>query len=475
MSDDLEIGGPTGTSVVTTELVQEASVLTRLVFEIESCQRGLLSIDSVVGNGLISAADAPQSALLAEQAIDDAAAAMGTARQQCEDLWRGLSRSAEQYELAENAVVQLQQYVAAGLGHLLGSITPLLLAMALPGALLTTAAVAAALAMLPEKTRAELFTSIDGWLKENSRSLTDPRVVTAVRLTVMSADDYGMGLARLPQPIASALGDEGLGLLGVNTSAAMLALIGPGLGLLRETPVQVTKGATTHGSSNANDIRDRLTRIPNDPAKIRIDRYSSPGLPDRFEVYIGGTEDFSPVSGSEPFDLTSNVSGVAGGSDGSGAASYRAVVEAMTSAGIDSTSPVEFNGYSQGGLIATQLVASGDYTADALITVGAPAGQVSVPHDVPYLAIEHTDDLVPALGGTFESSDPLVVRRRVFDEAPSPSEPTLPAHRLSHYLDTATLIDDSSNLRLRETLDQLWYPQYQNVDSTTYTAERVTE
>src|SRR5690606_3634281 len=120
-----------------------------------------------------------------------------------------------------------------------------------------------------------------------------------------------------------------------------------------------------------------------------------------------------------------------------------------------------------------QLAASGDYTIDGLITVAAPAGQVAVPHEIPYLAIEHSDDLVPALGGTFVSSDPLIVQREVFDGPPPTTKYVLPAHQLDYYLDTAELIDESENLKLDALLRRFAHTGTEDVTSTLFRAERV--
>lgn len=473
MSDDLAVGGPGSTTVLTTELEEEATRLANIEQEIESCHRGLVYLDSIIGTGLLGASDAPLSAFQAEGSIREATAAMMQAMEQCEFLHNGVSAAAAQYEWTERFVNGVQQQLSASLAYTVGTISPFLLALILPGVLFTSAGLAAYLATLSEQERAKLLTEVRSWLKDNSTMLTDPRVVTAVRLSVMSADDAGMGAAHIPPQIAALLGDEGVGWLGVNTSAAVVVGAGSLIGLLRETPVKVTVETSPKSTSNALKVEDRVKRIPHDPAQIRIDRYSSPGAPDRYEVYIGGTQDFSPVSGSEPWDLTSDIVATAGGSDGSGAGSYRAVEEAMKLAGIDARSPVTFTGYSGGGVVAAQLVASGDYSADGLITVGAPAGQVSVPHSIPYLAIEHTDDLATGLGGNYVSSDPLVVSRQVFDAPPSSSEPVLPAHRLPRYLDTAELIDKSTNLRLVDTVQQFSHPHAQSVITTTYVAERV--
>src|SRR5690554_7899464 len=110
-----------------------------------------------------------------------------------------------------------------------------------------------------------------------------------------------------------------------------------------------------------------------------------------FEVYIGGTRDLSLTTATEPWDMTSNVHTLSMGDAGS----YRAAQEAMRLAGIDATTPVQFVGHSQGALVASALAGSGDYDARGLLTVGGVVSQSLVPEGVPWVAIEHTDDLVP--------------------------------------------------------------------------------
>ncbi|MEO6943394.1 MAG: hypothetical protein ABI053_01625 [Lacisediminihabitans sp.] len=116
-----------------------------------------------------------------------------------------------------------------------------------------------------------------------------------------------------------------------------------------------------------------------------------------------------------------------------------------------------FNGYSQGGLLAATLASTGEYDTKGLFTLGGPAGQVEVPHDVPYVAIEHADDLVPATGGMWKSSDPLLVTRNVYAGQTDAGDAFFPAHELSNYRETARLADASDEQRLvaaRDTLHQ---------------------
>src|SRR5690606_38755981 len=100
-----------------------------------------------------------------------------------------------------------------------------------------------------------------------------------------------------------------------------------------------------------------------DDDQIRIDRIIGADGQERFEVFLAGTVDLG-ISGSEPWDMRSNLGALAGGDP----ASLRAVEAAMRAAGIDGETPVTFVGYSQGGLLAARLAASGEWQAAGLVT-----------------------------------------------------------------------------------------------------------
>lgn len=468
MADDLIVSGPGAVSVATSELFEQAARFRVLFVELQGARRSLASLDRAIGTGILGAVDAPRSAVLAEAAIDAADAALATAALRSLLLGDGLGYAASGYELADRFANRLGQEAAAGLGYLAGAAAPYLLAMAMPGLLLFGGLGAAIYASLTPDGRSRLGATLHDWLRHNNAALSDPRFVEALRFSVMAADDAGAGLGRVPPVVAHLLGDEGLGLTGIDTSAAVLVGVAGATGLARESPVTVAVRSTSIDVAPAQGIRDRAERIPEQPEQIRIDRYSTPGAPDRFEVYIAGTAELSTAGEDEPWDMTSNLTAMAGGSAGS----FRAVEEAMRLAGIEADSPVTFTGYSQGGIIAAQLAASGQYSVDGLVTFGAPAGQVAVPHDIPYLAVEHTNDLVPALGGTFASSEPVVVRRQLFDGPPPPGEYVLPAHRLPNYVDTAALVDVSDDPRIEATLRRFEHRGTASVTSTVYLATR---
>jgi hypothetical protein len=444
MSGDIVIGGGGSVAVATSELFDDARQLSELRGLLSECHRQLVSIDRLVGPTQLKTLPSPQRALAAERAMDDAAAALARAAPSAELLRVALIASADAYGIGERIAQRLAQEVADRFGELLGSFLPVIALEVLPTVLGIGAGVAIGVALLPPETRAGLFRALPVWLRRNSVMLSDPKVVQLVRLTVMSADEFGGGLLRLPPGLLRAIGDEGLGIVGLATSSSVVVGIAGIRGALVESAVSVAPVGATVPATRAESYGDRAARVPQGAAQVRIDRYSQPGAPDRFEVYIGGTRDFSLAPGADPWDMTSNLNAIAGREAGS----YRAATQAMAAAGITPTSPVLFTGYSQGGLIAAELAASGDFDTRGLYTLGAPAAQVEVPRSIPWVALEHTDDMVPAVGGSWASADPVLVRRELFDGRPVPTDVMFPAHQLPGYLETAALVDASRETRV---------------------------
>jgi pimeloyl-ACP methyl ester carboxylesterase len=168
--------------------------------------------------------------------------------------------------------------------------------------------------------------------------------------------------------------------------------------------------------------------------------------------------------------LASDLSGVGQKST----ASYQAVLQAMHQAGITADSPVVVNGYSQGGLLASMVAASGHYNVQGVVTFGAPSSQVHIPADVPVLTVRNTEDLVPATSGYDVNPNAVVVERPVFAHQPVPSDWAVPAHRLSYYQETAAAVDAAKSSQVRTVLDPLnqFGAGANRVDSTLWVATR---
>lgn len=490
---DLVVSGGGRIIVASDELLAQAAALERLVGEIGGATELVARAHVRLGAASLVASGAPSTAAAADGLTAEALMALQRASRDSEQVATMLRSAMALYGFAETVNEQLGRALAARLGYAAGLLTPLLLVTALPALGTTTAAVILA-GMTHGLTAREAWHQLLGRIRQHNGVLNDPLAVLLVRAAMGNSDDILGGVLRIPPEIVALLGEEGAGLTGLGTTAALVTLLARNTGMLRETGVAVTRTSTAV-STAPRSLAERANRIPAptpvaaaagpgeradrrtrrgapapspDPVpapvpapagatatgtrdQVRIDRYSTPGLPDRFEVYIAGTVDFTAASTEEPWDMTSNVSGIAGLPAGSTAA----VKDAMAQAGVTPTTPVVLTGYSQGGLVASVLAASGQYTVTNVVTFGAPAGLVEIPPDIPVLSVRHSDDIVPALGGYDASSRALVVERELFAGVAVPDDEVFPAHRLDNYRATAALIDDAQSPQVRSALADL--------------------
>jgi hypothetical protein len=467
VADDLTISGGGFSAVATADLFEQAMQLERMIEGIEACLARLSVIDRALDAVALREWNARYSAFNAEARIDDATTALRLAGMTARSIRLALGASAEAYGAAEGILQGLSQVLAAKFAHALGFIFPGLAVLFAPTLGSTAITGMTVYALMPDERRKALLR----WLMDQNEVLTNPQVVTLVRLGVMSSDDFAGGVMRLSPQLAGLLGDEGWGLLGLTASAGLLTGVVAPLGPLAETPVRVNRVSTRTDTRTATTFAERAARIPQGGSQIRIDRLHVAGGPDRFEVYLGGTRDFSPLAAAEPWDMTSNVHSLSMGDAGS----YRAAQEAMRLAGIDSDSPVQFAGHSQGALVASALASSGDYNAQGLFTVGGVVSQDLVPDGVPWLAIEHTDDLIPALAGNRIAPETVLVRRQVFGGEEVPSDTVLPAHELRRYRETAAMLDDTDDGRSGPLLVRLnrLGAGVESVTTTRYLARRI--
>ncbi|ANP74712.1 hypothetical protein [Cryobacterium arcticum] len=464
-------------------------------------------------------------------AIDDVAERSRT-------LADALSATAEDYGRLEGGLAGMLRVTGSWLGYALGALGPLIaLSAATPlaylalGSLLTST--------LSGRTPTVVPPALTDWVSANPQLLTSPLTVALVRTLASSADDAALGRAGVPFPVAALLGDGGAGLLGAGSSALGLLGAGRAAGMLRETPVRVSPvgasaGAATTAGTPAGiaagmttgavpptgptagplsvprrgpaaggtagllgvpqrgsvpvsvtvprsllaapepptGFADLADRIPtrDDGGQVRVERYGDAAHPS-WVVYLGGTLEWSPTGSTEPWDMTSNVTAVAGQESGS----YAAVLRAMQAAGVATEDPVLPVAHSQGGLLAVELAARGDANVVGLVTFGAPAVPAALPEGLPAIAIEHSDDIIPATGGAPAADDGrLYVRRELFADQPVPADETLPAHQMTAYQDTARLVDESEEPRLlafRKTLAGLVGTE--RGEQTVWHAERV--
>lgn len=224
------------------------------------------------------------------------------------------------------------------------------------------------------------------------------------------------------------------GALGSNPIGHAAGTIGGGIP--REHNVVVTESTGKPQVAYApQSVGDRVARIPSTESPIRVERYVDEAGIAHSEVYVAGTHDWGFGTTAEPFDMNSNIALVAG----IPAASLVGVRNAMTRAGIRKGERVTFTGHSQGGLIAARLAESGRYQTTGLIVVGSPTGTLSITGRYPALALRHTDDVVPRLGGSDQGSGFTTIER----SSTSSVGDVASAHKKSGYVGMARDLDTS--------------------------------
>jgi hypothetical protein len=411
----------------------------------------------------------PLAALEARRVTRAALASLLTTQELAERIAAAVRLCLEKYseseQFAEALGHRLEEQVAWGAGAVARVLGLPILLWAGSATLVASA--------LSGRSPAQMALALQEFLKQHGRILTSAATVAVVRQLAASADGFGAGFLMVPPPVSDSL--DSAGITNVSTSSNAVVAAGRMVGLFESSGTTVRKTSSYDFGSPPTSLVARSESFPRpdtDPGgeQIRIDRYVEAGKPDRFDVYIAGTVTFDPKTGTEPFDFTSDLNGV--GNQRS--ASYEAVVQAMKQAGVTSGSPVVLNGYSQGGLLASQLAGSGHYTVAGVVTFGAPSAQVAIPASVPVLTVRNTEDLVPATSGYDTNPHAVVVERPVFSTGPVPSEWAVPAHELSYYQQTAAVVDQAKSSEVRGVLDTLnqFGAGATRVDSTLWLATR---
>lgn len=199
-------------------------------------------------------------------------------------------------------------------------------------------------------------------------------------------------------------------------------------------------------------IAQRLaeTHVTEEPTVV-IERYTD-GQRSVFVAYLPGMRNLEVGTGSEPFDLAASVQQLA---DPDSATSQKAVEEALRAAGVKPNDELVVAGYSQGGMVAGGLAAgSGEFNVTAIVTLGAPIAQLDLPTETAVMAIEHSNDVIPALSGAINPvTENWVTVGREIDLHPGQS--ALTAHELDRYVETSKLVDEDDSVgvtRIRETV-----------------------
>jgi hypothetical protein len=477
MGDALEL---TGVAVDTAELIDRADRLRELRIEALDIRVRLAAIDHRVSLGQLQAAGVPYEAARAEHDLDQAVLVLLQLELAAQALAWGLDSVADAYDWVERMAGGLGRQLLGTVSASLGSIVPGLLMTYGTGAIAVGGGLLIASRSVPGGFGGAVDRAMGSARGDGLRVpaavnevFGHPLVVGTARELVNQVGVAGMGALQVPVGLAAAVGAMGLG---TPFAATALRSTGTPYELFGEKPVRLTHSAPVATARPPAGLTERFERIPDtdvtDGAQVVIERYEVPGEPDRFQVMVGATVTFSPHADDEPWDLTSNVAAVAGDQAGS----VQAVRLAMHEAGIRPDSPVQFTGFSQGGVVAARLAASGEWNTQGVLSFGGPTGAVPLPTEVPVILVEHTDDIVPALGGPQFNEEAVVVRREVFGEGePMPTDKAMPAHHGEYYAQTAVLADADERLAPVVRRLDAFTAGVTAVTSTAYAFDRVEE
>lgn len=477
----ITISGGGSAAIATDSILQSGRELAALADQAHEWRR-MLEGASVAVHAASSAAIAGTTGLALRDPgryMFSAVRAVSLVETRSTELCGKLRRAAELYGWAERMAESAMEQAGAALGWSLGVTARLigwLLLGVLPGVAIAFGA-ASLITGSPRNTLRGVGSGTGKWVRGHRGLLRNPAVVAFVRQAVSATDDGMLGFAGVPYPLARALDDRATGVFGVHGAAAtVIAIAGPRA--LKETPVAVRNVSAQASVAPPTGFRDLAARIPPNRAgdpQVRIERYDTGAGRPRWVVYAGGTIDQGFVPDDEPWDDTSNLHGVAE----QNAASVRAAQDALRAAGAEPGDAVLPVGYSQGGIVATHLAAQGDYSVPELVTFGSPTGQMDVPAAVTDVAVEHRDDIIPALGGEPRSADQgglnrILVQRTTYDAPPPIDGSPLEAHHIGVYTQTAAQMDASTDPRLtgaRQTLAE--FTQGAPADVTMWRADRV--
>jgi pimeloyl-ACP methyl ester carboxylesterase len=182
------------------------------------------------------------------------------------------------------------------------------------------------------------------------------------------------------------------------------------------------------------------------PGTVRVEGVRGPDGQRAWVVEIPGTQEWSPVPGENPADLTADVAALGRAATAAAAT----VVRGLELAGVRRREPVLLVGHSLGGMLAAALASDAAFTRRFRVThvvaAGSPLAGYPVRPGVAVLALEHDDDLVPALDGgpDPDRADWVTVRR-----SPQRGRDPAAAHDSLAYAATGALVDASTDGSLR--------------------------
>jgi hypothetical protein len=461
MADGLQIEGGGTIAVASAELYEHSAVHARLGAVAAELQAALGQVGRVVDPRTIASVDAPVSASAAERAMDEALARLGDVRTIAEGLPHVLEAAAVAYGIAD----RVGEGVVDGLFDFGSWIAGAALRLAFPAAVL-----GAISGTLTATTGIWLLTGGQNpiqWLKEHPEVYTNSFFTGLVGNVAEHADEALLGFLGLPVGLAPLMG-------GTPGVARLLTATHP-LGAFRETPVRIERAIPLlppQPPTSLTDAAERIKSMEFSGAQVVVEQYEMPNGSAVANVYVDGTIDWSIWPSGEPWDMGSNVGGVAQ-IDHVGAA--EAVKLAMRESGIDAETPVQLFGYSQGGIQAALVAHQEEFNVVSLVTIGSPVGDIRIDPSIRALSVAHTEDLVFAFGDDQVNPQTVQVTTQRFADGAKMPQIAAPGHQFQPYVQTLERVDESGAPQLRGELERILGLTDGAVSSTStaYVAERV--
>ncbi|WP_207455268.1 hypothetical protein [Desertivibrio insolitus] len=446
-----------GVSVVTDDLLHVATQLDKVESAVLEALAATRTAQLEVSPARLRFVDAPATAFAAEAGLAELLVTLPGLAVEAAELAQGVRIAAEQYDFAEvsahDAAWTLTALAAWLVSRPAAGANAVVDRMGLPvpvppelRGLLERAGLAVPPAMAPGTDFAELVA--EPRFLAGVRALADDAAARVdllhALLPLFGVPAAALALSRgMRAPLAPPLPHGGTALpatVAPLPSAPNRAVAtGTVTPVLAPVTVRPSGGATA--TTAPTGVADRLARIPPGAgAQVRVETYRAEDGSEVVEVFVAGTDSKAPVVGGDnPWDWESNAVAAVGDESSD---SYRATVAALEEAGVDSGTPVNVTGYSQGARIAALLAASGDYNVNAVLEAGGPSGDVHLPADVAHVALQHDDDFVPALGGYPDDPNVVVVGREALTAPPGD---VWDAHAIERYRETGELADASQD------------------------------
>lgn len=201
------------------------------------------------------------------------------------------------------------------------------------------------------------------------------------------------------------------------------------------------------------------------PGSVGVVRIQRPDGTSAWVVHLPGTEDWSTLDSSNPFDMEGNLEGLTAARQEEFAQQevlvQELIKEALQSAGAQPGEEVVLTGHSGGGIHAAAAAASPAFLADVnvkmIVIAGSPARNMAVGNGITVLELENEDDIVTAadFGPTAPSKNWVTVTSHRPSVPGGAVEVVGQAHSLDNYMVDAAELDGSSDPALQASQETL--------------------